>query len=120
MTGKLIVMHPNSWSDIVQNQAYKPDGNSLDLTLFGMRVVLDKFAPQKIETGRFVVGGKSTALNSIRITSRFVEYGPEDLEWLLYSGTITREYNYNAYLVDVPKMDGYIGDVLRPSLSRQS
>src|SRR5262245_38786373 len=42
-------------------------------------------------TGRYIVGGKAVSKDAIRIHERFIEYGPEDLEWLLYSGRIREE-----------------------------
>lgn len=52
-------------------------------------------------TGKYrLPNGKSVAKEQVVVKERFIEYGPEDVDWLLYAGVITEEREMVFYVVD--------------------
>lgn len=52
-------------------------------------------------TGRFILPGGTVAdRDAVRVEERFVEYGPEDIEFLLWAGIIREEREALFYQID--------------------
>lgn len=58
---------------------------------------MDKAKP----TGRYVMpDGKAVERNAVAIRGRFVDYGPEDIDYLVYAGVIRAEMEMLVTLMD--------------------
>lgn len=66
-------------------------------------IVADPYMPKDVPTGKYIdQQGNVMAKDEIRVSDRFVEYGPEDLELLLFLGLLkperkTMAYFFNSY-----------------------
>lgn len=54
---------------------------------------------QRVPTGRYVIDGVPVPKCDVKISGRFCEYGPEDVEWLVYTGEIEIETEEVAYVM---------------------
>lgn len=98
---KTLVCHPDNLKKIKKELKSELPEDSVfsGCPLFNVRTdsTLDRDKP----TGRYVLpSGTAVEKEKIRITYRFIEYGPEDLPWLLYAGIVTEERELLFYLVD--------------------
>ncbi len=58
---------------------------------------LEKWTP----TGNYTIPDGSTCdAASVRVVDRFVEYGPEDISWLVFAGVIRKEMKRHFYVVN--------------------
>ncbi len=58
---------------------------------------IDQFKP----TGRYKLqDGKTVDKSSINIKTKFIEYGPEDVDWLVYAGLITEEQEMVFFVIE--------------------
>lgn len=54
-------------------------------------------------TGRYrLPNGRSVYKDEIVVRDRFIEYGPEDIEWLVCAGIVTEEREMVFYAIDDP------------------
>lgn len=61
-------------------------------TFFGMEIVEDPSIPIDRPTGKYVLpGGEVVDREHVRVKTRWVSYGPEDLDWLIYAGLVKDE-----------------------------
>lgn len=95
-----IVCHPDNWeavkAKIDRGQFDKPGSMFAEF-----RVRTNPHMERDKPTGRYKLSnGKTVAKEKIFIKERFVEYGPEDVDWLLYAGIITEEREMVLYVVD--------------------
>jgi hypothetical protein len=57
-----------------------------------MKIKTDPAIPINEATDRYILSDKSVVLkNDVRVNDKFVEYGPEDIDYLLYAGIIKLE-----------------------------
>ena len=75
------------------------------MTCFGFETVASDLIPSNGETGRYILPcGKVVVPEDVKVTTRFVEYGPEDIEWLLYAGIIEKEIGPTWFLINKAKL----------------
>jgi hypothetical protein len=81
-------------------------GPSDDLDMFsGFRVRPCASMAADRHTGFYLVDGRPTDPAFLRIQTRFIEYGPEDIPYLLYAGIIAEEREPLFYLMSDPGVD---------------
>lgn len=95
-----IVCHPDNWeavkSKIDRGQFDKPGSMFAEF-----RVQTDPHMVRDKPTGKYrLPNGKTVAKEQVIVKERFIEYGPEDVDWLLYAGVITEEREMVFYVVD--------------------
>ena len=95
-----IVCHPDNWeavkAKIDRGQLDKPGSMFLEF-----RVRTNPHMERDKPTGKYKLpNGKAVAKDEIVVKERFVEYGPEDVEWLIYAGIITEEREMVFYVID--------------------
>lgn len=67
----------------------------------GIEFVADPRLPIDTWTGRYILpDGQIVKKSEIRIRTRWIDYGPDDLEWLLYAGIVTEERTILFHKVD--------------------
>jgi len=110
--GRTILCNPASYEKLkeeigarVQN---KPGpfptvfGNSSPL--LGIKIIATDTVPATQPSGKFIVDGEEVEREDVRVEERFIEYGPEDIEYLLRSGRIKHHEVLYYYLVDFPNV----------------
>ncbi len=90
---KRIFCHPENWRAV--RSAFKHELNG-----FGIEIHTNPFMEKTKPTGKYVIGGKVFEKSEIRVKHKFIEYGPEDLDWLLYAGIATEDREMLFYVVD--------------------
>ena len=95
-----IVCHPDNWeavkAKIDRGQFDKPGSMFAEF-----RVRTNPHMERDKPTGKYrLPNGKSVAKEQVVVKERFIEYGPEDVDWLMYSGVITEEREMVFYVVD--------------------
>jgi hypothetical protein len=95
-----IVCHPDNWeavkAKIDRGQFDKP-GSMFAVFEVRTNPQMERDKP----TGRYKLpSGKAVAKDEIVVKERFVEYGPEDFEWLIYAGIVTEEREMVFYVID--------------------
>lgn len=95
-----IVCHPDNWeavkAKIDRGQFDKPGSMFAEF-----RVRTNPHMERDKPTGRYKLPhGKVVAKEEIVVRERFIEYGPEDVEWLIYAGIITEEREMVFYVID--------------------
>jgi len=96
----LIVCHPANWEAVKakldRGQFDKPGSMFAEF-----RVRTNPHMERDKPSGRYKLpNGKAVAKEEIIVKERFVEYGPEDFEWLVYAGIITEEREMVFYVID--------------------
>lgn len=92
---------PGGSEPIPPDYAMKSFGYSTRLD--AVDIVADPYMPKDVPTGKYIdQQGNVMAKDEIRVSDRFVEYGPEDLELLLFLGLLkpdrkTMAYFFNNY-----------------------
>lgn len=95
-----IVCHPDNW-DSVKAKLDRGQFDKPGEMFAEFRVRTDKHMERDKPTGRYKLpNGKAVAKDEIVVKERFVEYGPEDVEWLVYAGIITEEREMLFYVID--------------------
>ena len=82
------------------------DGGKMLATLEGVRIVTDPSIPELTSTGRYVLpGGRAVPPEKVRVLEgRFIEYGPEDIPFLLRRGIIQRQMEPTFYWVNLDSL----------------
>lgn len=96
-----ILCHPANWeevkSKIEQGQFNKQRGSMFADFRVRTDPSIDQFKP----TGRYKLqDGKTVDKSSINIKTKFIEYGPEDVDWLVYAGLITEEQEMVFFVIE--------------------
>lgn len=80
------------------NKGVYDDGNFMPL-FFTIRG--NEFMEKTKKTGRYIMpSGDVVDRSTVSIRDRFVEYGPEDIEFLVYAGVIREETEMLVTMVD--------------------
>ena len=91
-----LICHPDNW-EFLKTKINRGDFDSLGAYF---DVQTNKYMDKTKPTGKYIVDGKAVDKSEIRIKHRFIEYGPEDIEWLLYAGIIREEQEMLFYEVN--------------------
>jgi hypothetical protein len=96
---KTIIAHPDN-INLLRQRAEQGEFDGRD-AFPSFRLVGDRNVPRDKPSGRYVLpGGQTVPKDQIRLRSRFVEYGPEDLGYLLLAGIVREERETVFYMVD--------------------
>lgn len=109
----IVLCHPRNYEAVqkvlrdryaVSRRDRAPDGATvLGLPLHGLpfEVRTSEYLDVDRPTGRYVLpGGKVVPANQVKLRTRFVTYGPEDIHWLLFSGVIREEREMVVYALE--------------------
>lgn len=100
--------HPDAWDGVQKAIGVHDSVRScfpdfpilLSTCLFGMEVSFSSFMEKDKPSGRYVLPcGRVVDRADVLVSERFVEYGPEDIEWLLFSGVIKEERVLNYIIM---------------------
>lgn len=65
----------------------------------GIEIVVDSCLPEDVPSGRYrLPNGRIVAKADISIKTRWIEYGPEDFDWLMFA-RIIKEHRERYYMV---------------------
>lgn len=95
-----IITHPNNLAVLRENIERKSGG--LALGLLGIEIIASPFVDEFSLTGKYVLPNGEVVEGSgdWKIETRFVDYGPEDLDYLLKAGIVKVDRVRNFYLID--------------------
>lgn len=69
------------------------------IVFFGMEIREDPYLPIDVLSGKFIQpDGRVVEKNGISIKTRWIEYGPEDFDWLMFA-RIIKEHREPFYIV---------------------
>lgn len=102
-----VYVHPNNLEAFRKRLTLSPSElNPFEWSILcqGYNLVGDPGISETKETGKFVLpGGAVVTREKVRVASRWVTYGPEDLEFLLWAGIVKPEVDYPVISVDWDK-----------------
>lgn len=88
----ILYTHPSNLEEVkkvAQGMERRDPTGFLDM-VFGVEVRTSPWLPKSRKTGKYVLpDGSVVDAEDVRVDGRFVEYGPEDLEVLLFFGIVT-------------------------------
>jgi hypothetical protein len=95
-----VICHPDNWDHVKK----LIDGGKFDRK-YGrwaeFRIFTDSNVDRDKPSGKYTLpGGKQVSKDDIRLRDRFIEYGPEDVEWLLYAGVISEGREMVFHVID--------------------
>ena len=99
---KTIVCHPSNWeavkAKINRGHFDGPGVGMFDDFTVKTNPHMDRDKP----TGRYTIlaSEKTVEKDKLQIKESLVEYGPEDIDWLLYSGRVTEEREMLFFVVN--------------------
>ena len=103
---KTIVTHPANFQLLTSTMS-SVAARDIDSLTGGMpylpdfRIRVDPLMERDKPTGRFVLPDRrAVERDQVRVDERFVVYGPEDIEYLLYVGVIHEEREPLFYIMD--------------------
>ena len=104
----MIVTHPDNWSKVKaiverdENLSRQFSPSAFTGSSFcGEQIRTDPYMERDKPTGRWrLPDGRCVAKEDIEIKTRFITYGPEDFDWLLYIGVISEEREMLFYKID--------------------
>jgi len=68
---------------------------------FGVEVTPNPHMDAEKETGRYVLpDGRVVAREELRLSTRWIDYRPEDVDWLVYTGIVKAETEMVFYEID--------------------
>lgn len=71
-------------------------------SMAGVRIQVNEFIPEFNDKLKYRLPDKDLVeREKIRINNRFISYGPEDLDWLLYSGLVKVEKERVYFIGDM-------------------
>lgn len=96
-----IVCHPDNW-EAVKTKINKGHFDRMGFMFDEFRVQTNSHMDRDKPTGRYTIKGseKPVEKDKLQIKESLIEYGPEDVDWLLYSGRITQEREMLFCLVE--------------------
>ena len=66
-----------------------------------IEIVMQSHLKKWTETGNYILPDRRIVPESgVRVVDRFVEYGPEDIDWLLFVGVIKKEMKRHFFVVN--------------------
>lgn len=79
-----------------------------------VEIVQCKYTPNGIPTGYYILpNGKKVEEHQVYVVERFVTYGPEDIQYLVYSGKVVREMQIAGYFIKPSVLQQYAEDTIR-------
>ncbi len=101
---KYVVVHPENAAWIRRHLCNTQ--REEQIRLMGFQIVEDPHVPIEEPSGCWILPDRCIVIREdIKIRDRFIEYGPEDFEWLKYSGRIREHFERVFYLVDPLMLD---------------
>jgi len=101
---KTIITHPDNLAHIkakLISKGVDRNGDVLPEDVFcSVPIRTNAFLDRDKPTGKYIVDGKVVDKEEIKVEERFVVYGPEDLDYLLYAGLIEEERKWLFYGMD--------------------
>ena len=95
-----IICHPDNF-EALKRKVDKGEFTRPGFTFADFRVATSSAMERDKPSGRYKLpGGRIAEKADIIVEDRFVTYGPEDLEWLLYAGIMSEERELVFMLVD--------------------
>jgi hypothetical protein len=95
---KTIICHPDN-VEIIRKAV--SEGPGYLMAMMGFQIVASPYVERTKPTGKYrLQDGRVVDKDKIRIRERFVEYGPEDFDWLLGFGFIQEQHDLVWYLMD--------------------
>lgn len=90
-----IIGHPNQIRKLKEELKKHTQSSASSTSAFmGMSInfIEQPYMEEFRKTGKYILPNNLRAeKHQVKIHTRFIDYGPEDLEWLLYSGLVTEE-----------------------------
>jgi hypothetical protein len=98
-------MHPNTYEELKKALPNTKEISTKE-RLGGCLVQVSEIVPEFCKEVLYrLPSGKLVKKDEVYVRSKFIDYGPEDLDWLLFSKTVVLEkqrayYTINAYGID--------------------
>lgn len=93
-----VVTHPENVKYLSDTLRSSRDIHPM-LVFKGIEIVVDSCLPKEVPSGRYrLPDGRIVAKAEISIKTRWIEYGPEDFDWLMFA-RIIKEHRERYYLV---------------------
>jgi hypothetical protein len=101
VSSMIIICHPDNWNKV------KSQFSSATLQQFEIRT--DPYVERDKLSGKYVLpNGKRVVRQDIHIRTRFITYGPEDFDYLLYAKIISEDREMVFYVMDDSKLRSYL------------
>lgn len=99
---KKLVCHPKNWEE-AKKFCEKIEAKTQNVFgVLGVEVIVSEHIPEKEFRGSFKYQGNVVKKEDINIRTRFVTYGPDDVEWLEYAGIVEKILEPVFFMMEFP------------------